>query len=731
VGRADKFKITVPVYTKGGIPNLLKLDAGKRYIIKYTLLFIIVNIPFLIIFYDYFNLNGTLLSTSYLFLGLNPYHYGNMIVAGLFVLPYNLLQFIFYYYSNFNVYFTYIALKVVGLLLIYLTGLLVLKMIPPDKKNLAKTAFAAIIFNPLILFDNDVDVSNLIISMFFTILAFYLIFYCRDKENLTIPLGALSIIIAGSSFYFPLLLVPTFLVYLNSNMNRLKFILFVILFGGITLMIQKVFSLSTSFLSTLSSTALWPYSIFNLLPIHLQELIGKNSIIITATLIILSLIVPFILHRGKLTVAFASFILLAILLFLEPSGVFPNAFLTAVPFAIVAMISANRNVNLLRTLLPQLFIIPGYLIIQLLNGPGYTSGIFYNLYTVMPNYVYLFYRIPSPVLVWKILLLSGLILFIFGVFYLLKFEKFNKEFLAEKVQKSKVDIAKRPNFHLRIYQIVVILLIFIILPITLPHYIPNTNNIQSSSQFPTMMFFSPFPGTLELLPSPSMYEIYGNEVLFYPESPGQFFYGPHYLYRNLSDQQMEALFRINIQWVTNGGTNWYPLLSTNLYTLNFAEGLNASVTEGMSENESSVLVQNKVIQLPSGMNEKVLHQERIHSASPTADYIILNSTKGNHVNYFPFSQGMEVAIISTATNSKVIIDGKIINFYNSSKWVSFGELLPSPFEIKFTFNQLLITGSGTPPNYLLIVTFSTILGPVAMVSGYLFYYKVRTNRFRF
>ena len=114
---------------------------------KPILLFALINIPLLFYFWDYFNTNVILYGSSFLYLGLNPYFPGSDIVSAYFMLPYNLIAFLIYYFSNFSNAATYIFLKIIGLSIVMLCGMTLIRYFPHFNKT-EKTAVLSALKNP-------------------------------------------------------------------------------------------------------------------------------------------------------------------------------------------------------------------------------------------------------------------------------------------------------------------------------------------------------------------------------------------------------------------------------------------------------------------------------------------------------------------------------------------------------------------------------------------------------
>ena len=133
------------------VPSFVETSIDKE-LLKSVVVYAIIITPLIFFFYDSFNLNANILSASDLFMGLNSYEHGSLIVAGFILNVYNLASFWLYYISGFNVEFTIIVLKVISAVLTILSSLLVYRIVYGFRRELAKVAFLGFLFNPYLIF---------------------------------------------------------------------------------------------------------------------------------------------------------------------------------------------------------------------------------------------------------------------------------------------------------------------------------------------------------------------------------------------------------------------------------------------------------------------------------------------------------------------------------------------------------------------------------------------------
>lgn len=540
---------------------------------RISLIFVIINAPLTIFFFDYFNLNVTIYGASYLYLGMGPYMAGNQIVAAYMILPYNLLTFIIYLLSSFSVFFTYISLKIVGLVFIYMIAIVLWKTIARNTKIGKTLLIGTIVLNPFLIIFNDISLSTVFIPIFFTLLSYYMLFECKFGENTTTAIGVFALLIATFTYYFPILVVPSYLIYQQSNRRRIKFIFFLIAEGTLLFVPSQFFHLSSSFAGTVvsGSASLYPYSVFNLLPQFSQTILLKHQIFITLAIIIMSLVFPLILKKAKFSLSFSVVLVLLVSLLLQPSGTYPDSFLVLLPFEVVILSRAKEpTFTYLNSLIPQLFMIPLLVIEELLNGPGYVTGVFYWLYTILHKNIVIYNLIPYPKTTWELLVALTIVLALWGIIFLIK---------SDLTRISETDVNDNNRYvnpkrqsHDKVFSSIAILLIvvfFLLFPVTVPSMIPDSNPIVMQTQFPSMLFTPVTNTDVYLMPSPNTYQISGDTIQFSTAA------SQIYIERNLTNQNFDSRIIIggyNSSLIPTQLTS--PVLASNQFTISLLNTAN-------------------------------------------------------------------------------------------------------------------------------------------------------------
>lgn len=654
---------------------------------KPILLFALINIPLLFYFWDYFNTNVILYGSSFLYLGLNPYFPGSDIVSAYFMLPYNLIAFLIYYFSNFSNAATYIFLKIIGLSIVMLCGMTLIRYFPHFNKTEKTAVLSALILNPFILFNNDVLVSTSLFPMFFSLLSYVLIFNVQRDNDLFLYLGTVSLLMAGFMYYFPLLILPTMIVYISPNIKRVKFLLVTVCIGVIFYIPSFLFHLQSTFTSTLTggSPTMYPYSVLNLLPQHFQRIILHNELYITVLLILIAILIPIFLRGIKLSPAFSILLTLMIALLIQPVGTYPDSMIVIVPFVLIILLnSRSKKFTFLHSLLMQLFMLPEILVGQMLNGPGYVTGIFYSLFTTLHKSIVIFNLLPYAYLIWKGLIVCTLILAIISLIVLMKIDLGRTESDPKKEGFFRTPKEKSKR---KVIAVVFSLLISLSLvaPVAFIHSPRLQNNvITSGNSFPVFLFIPVSPDGPYYLPDNNTYTISKSTVAFLESN------GALYFYRNMNDQSYNFSFSVNYSF--SGSSNTYKnviILQTGVLTLSV---------------------------------DNLISEADINNTNRGTGTAFNVSDTLNGKNYIiPYSPKDIISISSGNYGSIISFGSKSYSTNVSSSNLSFGKLSASPVVLKFSSLSLKISPAQNDNNYQLVVLFASVLSPTSAFLVFCFY----------
>ncbi len=395
------------------------------YLKKPLSLFILVNIPFLFIFYDVWNLNTVFYAASYLGIGLNPYFYQNQIRGGLPIQFLGLLIYDIFRSSGSNYLLTAAVLKVLFVAFTYLTGLVLAWVAKLEGLAYHRKILFAFIFNPFILFVNNVWVETDIIIIFLYVVGYVSLCYGwnRSGDYRYLVFGALCIALAILSYYSIVLLVPTLVLYRSTLRKKLQLLAALLSTGAVLSVPLFAFNLATlpGVASGLISpvATLSPYSIFNLLgPLSASTLSHLEQASLGASLVF-AVAIPILLKRLGASEPVSLFVCYAVAYLFAVTEIQGDNFVLLIGVLLLALISQRLPVlTYQRIFAIQLFILPQFLVVQLLNGIPPATGMFYWTYYLFHSSPAL-YSLLGGVILWYGLLILYLVALVMTLGYLL------------------------------------------------------------------------------------------------------------------------------------------------------------------------------------------------------------------------------------------------------------------------------------------------------------------------
>lgn len=478
-----------------------KLLTIYRSDLRYYIFYVIISIPFILFFYDTFNLNANIYSTENLVLGINPYYNQGLLVIGYTALPYNYFQTLLYNLDGFNVYLVVIASKLIALVFTIGSSLLIYRILLLKGISLkkAKTAMLAFLFSPFIIFVDYVWVQPEFYSIFFLLLGFYAI----EKHNnlngkfLELLVASFSLLIAGITFYFPLLLIPGYFIYVRGKIPKVKFLLALVVSGIVLLVPIVLFNLKTTFVSAITGSTIdiFPYSLISLF-LKTPYQIGEIELIFEFIFLISALVIPLLLYRYKKSMFLSQIIILAIVFSFQITGLNPDTFTFLIPFIIIEYSLANRtSFSFLRLIILQMVLLPEYINIQFLNGPGYVTGFYYWIYFWYHQNVVFLASIPHRLLITQILNALMYVCIYLLIAYLFIIERHKTDhYIIEnnhkpfKTQTHETLRSKLKKSRIAYLSLIVILILLISsIPLSLSH---NTSTIRATDKLPMMFYVS-------------------------------------------------------------------------------------------------------------------------------------------------------------------------------------------------------------------------------------------------
>ena len=366
--------------------------AGRRFWAWSALVYAAVNLPFLLLTLDTYNLNGEVYSASFLYLGLNPYHaainvgQGSLIIpgAGYVILPYNMVAFLAYPSLGFSAIATSALLKLLGVVAGFFAARIVYEIAVRESAPNPRAIYLAVLFNPFLIFVNAIAGDPDLLVVVCIVLAVFLFRYGwqRPVHVPAVVLGAVAISLTVVGYYFTLLLVPTMLLWVEGRRTQLFALALVAAVLAVFAVPTLLFGLgSASTSSLLGSVQVTGYSFPYFLSGSMARFFGSNQAAFTALAAVASVLVPLLFRRwgvGQGTAILTVLVIAFALVFRLPFDVY--AILAALVPLAFALSPSGRKVTYTSLLAYQAFLVPIFLIAEMFNGPGQVSGIYYWLY---------------------------------------------------------------------------------------------------------------------------------------------------------------------------------------------------------------------------------------------------------------------------------------------------------------------------------------------------------------
>lgn len=529
-------------------------DSGKINKL-YFLIYFLISIPFIVLFYDTFNLNANIFSTENLILGLNPYSHQSLLVIGFTALPYNYFLTWFYNVDGFNAYLVVIIIKLIAMIFTIGSAFLIYKILLILKVSYkkAKIAMLGYLFSPFIIFVDYIWVQPEFYSIFFILLGIYVF----EKYNVLrgkfvdLIVISFSLLIAGITFYFPLLLVPSYLIYIKGKIPKVKFFAALIISGTAFLLPILLFNLKTTFSSTLAgkNVNIFPYSLISLF-LTSKDPIGEIELFVEASFIILSFLIPLLMFRYKKSIYLSQLILLSILFSFQITGINPDTFIFLIPFIIIEYSLLERsNFSFWKIIFLQMILLPEYINLQLLNGPGYVTGIYYWIYFWYHKNVVILGTIPYRQLITQILNALTFVLMYYLIFYLIWFSK-NKRTNNHKMESyeshnNQSSMSTDKKFQKTSINLITVAIVFLLLissvPLSNSH---TTSTLEIKNKLPTMLYMSNDPQNSQYIMQNK------NTYLYFSHNNTLSFFSGNvitYLYKNISNENYKMMGNLSFK----------------------------------------------------------------------------------------------------------------------------------------------------------------------------------------
>lgn len=374
-----------------------------------------VNLLFFPFFYDRYNLNSTIYGTYNLVLGLNPYFNNSTLVAGYQLFNYNLLILYVYFVSHFSNWIAVYFLKSIALASTLAIAWLTSKMALMHQLRLNKNSiFLSIILSPYLIFVNLIWVQPDFLAILEILIVLYIIIFAKHGTGYwwTIP-ASVVIAISSFSFYFPALLIPTFVAYTEKK-NRFAFLLILLIvmaLFSIPFLILNLNSVAGGELAANANAPIFNSSIWALYASQTKDIYTGLPRAVTVISIIISILLPLYFVKRKVNIYSSLSLVLFLSLLLRTNLVNQDSYVILIPFIILSyVLVTGERFNYKKSLKYTIFLLPLYIFGGFFPASFNTSGIFYWGFSLFHTQIVLYDILPFSYFIWKTLLLVFIVL---------------------------------------------------------------------------------------------------------------------------------------------------------------------------------------------------------------------------------------------------------------------------------------------------------------------------------
>lgn len=464
-----------------------------------------------------------------------------------------------YVESGFSLWISIIALKGILLLFTVATGFLLYSIARQRGRSDGPLIFLFTMACPAILVVNYIWTEVDMIPVFLTLLSYGMLRYAPISRNTWINDGAaiFPMVVAIFTYIYPLVIIPSLIVYSRSLGKRLSLALIcategVALFGIDYLSRGGVYNYLRLGVATSKST-----------DIGIQYFVPLSTSVYLGLLVGVAVLVPILMYYVDFPEPAAILVALTFLVVTSSSSILPDNFLWIYPFGILAFIETSRK-RLTVTWLLALSALPIFpLVILNFNiGTGYQTGIFYWGYSILHSNVLFVKTRTQTALYYDILnitiLLSAIISIEAGLFGASSRKAADQhgvegsKNLSEKDPGLGTDVYKPGRFPLektrQPFSPIVLVTVFtmVIVAGSLFTVVPiSTVRDSAIGNAPTELFNSSFiPSGVYAMPINGVtYEVNGPTVTFGDNSP------PIGLFRNITDERLTT--DLSLSWSGN------------------------------------------------------------------------------------------------------------------------------------------------------------------------------------
>lgn len=568
------------------------MEFFESYIMSKKKLVIISSISFLSIltllpFYDQDNLITLLHITNHLYSN-KPVFLNVGWPGGPFFMIAWVPTYLAYIWSGFNISVAYITLKLILLSLSISTAYILSKF---SRSKSQYGIFIFFILNPALIYITLIWAQFDIIPVFFSTLSLYFLGSEKIRNSLyKTSLALVPLFIAILTTYYPLIFIPSLILYSLNRREKLNVLVGSIMVGLVFLISDILFfrGFQFSYLVNLNGNGLTSsfyqgFQYFISLPLPYYIIF----------LLILVIAVPIVLLKEGYGLYLNIYVLLLLFLYTSASAGF-DPYLWLVPFTILVI--QEQEIQRYRYVKMAILNIPIFVEVIFSNfimGTGMQQGIFYFGYNVF-HINYLFIKTPAQfqyfVTIFNSLLMSsitGVLIILFTVItkrnksipHTLKHKEMRR-FNLEK-NKSNLDTIKRKKW-------ISIMLIVLMLSAPLSIIFNNTYeniSVKDIKNTPTAIFYPSENSNGNGYAMSVINRTYvenGNSIKICPSSPDLYFY------RNLSNELMNLNFSLYPFHTIQGFT--YTLLTSSIFNLTYTSERTIAIKDNYTLTSQSTII---------------------------------------------------------------------------------------------------------------------------------------------
>jgi len=470
--------------------------------------------------------------------------------------------------SGLNLSFAYITWKLLLLGFSIGTGIILSSFYDHEDKF---RIFLFTILNPSIIYITLIWIQFDIIPVFFATLSFYLLTKWRlNNSFFRIFIAMIPMFIAIFTTYYPLIFIPTLILY-SKNLKEKKFILYGSIILGFIFLISIVLFLrgfNFSYVENLNGSGL-ASNFYQ----GLQMFITIPTRYYIIFLGIMAILVPFLLKKKGYGMYTTLYVLLLLFLYTSASAGF-DTYLWLFPFTVLGILEGQHQKN--RFYYMFVMNIPIFveaIFSNFIMGTGIQQGIFYFGYEVF-HINYLFVRTAAQFQYFVTLFNSVLLASIVGTIIIIltiNRAEGGRSPKAINIEKANIkDDNKNDTVNIKTMaysqkKIIVFLLIFILLSVPISIMFNNTYNdisIQDLKNVPDGLFYPssrPYGNSFAMSVNNITYSYNRNLLTIYPISP------PLYFYWSLNNTLIYLSFTLNITNETTNGI--YSLINSPMFEM--------------------------------------------------------------------------------------------------------------------------------------------------------------------